>query len=810
MMPQNTNLDSPAPLQRSTLDESPITFNNESPVPPSDIALKPGRNKNKIILWIVIILGIFLIIGLILSGIEFYDRYLQKVALEKILPSNPNFVARITLNPDSPQFQMLEQNMQKFPGYNILKKDLDKSGEGKTLSQALQDNLKEQGLDFQADIEPALGEQAYLLIPDLSPLSQNLQQSLLSSAQNLSDYFYASSFLENSNERQIAASNSGIMPKVLGDTTDIFMNTALGSPVKPLDFIVASEIKDVEQAKKILDKLKKNTDKYEMTDLKFSGYAYYKIKMKPDDSQKNGIPLNYSETYNAFLGNNWISTSKESDMKNMIARRSSQHALRFFAKKDDTSLENNSDFQKVKNDLETAGKDNLFFVFCKLNFNDFFKEKGCTGDNCSSISDYIKYPDDIVSGYSLRLTPEGAIINFDRKTVPYDNFQNTPLEKSMATKIPEQVETRYADALLEYHNLKSVYYNLKKNNLTEKGLEKWNELLNEIRLASGVDLETDFIDLLSGNTGLAMFSKKDMAPAFALIMDVDSSEKMLETMKKIFNETIMSAQSKAMEAYAKSIDSSIEVNQILLEDCQTKVKGVTACSPQEIANFKNEIGKLTKQKNDYLKKAKESKNIPLTETVTSDGTIYSFSLGNIIPEALPSDNSSIVFSIARNQFILSSDRDTVAELMRELNNPNGQKLSASNNYAKATSSYYPQTYSNFYLNTLGLWNVADYYIKEVYKNIGSSGIKSGCFGRCPNNNNPQAVESQQKQEDAMFAVGSIIRTLKLFGASTFFDQKFIRSNLFINIEELRPEEKSRAEKTLGDLDAAQELSNNSF
>jgi len=164
------------------------------------------RNK-KIFKWLAIIVTIFLLLGLSVWGFYFYEKNFVNVSIEKILPSDANLVMRFTIDPNSEQFSFLEKNMEKFPGYSRLKKEMDDAGEGKTLSQIFQDKLKEKNLNFMEDIRPVIGENAYAIIPDAVNLRDNLKKEAILSQKKVKKYLASSvsnsQFLETGEEKKV-------------------------------------------------------------------------------------------------------------------------------------------------------------------------------------------------------------------------------------------------------------------------------------------------------------------------------------------------------------------------------------------------------------------------------------------------------------------------------------------------------------------------------------------------------------------------------------------------------------------------------
>ena len=60
-----------------------------------------------------------------------------------------------------------------------MKKEIDDVGDGKTLSQVIQDKFKALNIDFQEDVKAVLGEKAYVVVSDISPLGKNLNNKII-------------------------------------------------------------------------------------------------------------------------------------------------------------------------------------------------------------------------------------------------------------------------------------------------------------------------------------------------------------------------------------------------------------------------------------------------------------------------------------------------------------------------------------------------------------------------------------------------------------------------------------------------------
>ena len=709
-------------------------------------------------------LSLFLVLAILIGGaflgLSFYERYLHVISIEKILPANANIVTKVTINPDGEQFKLLESNLKKFPGYDLLKKELDKAGEGKTVSQVIQDKFKERGLDFQTDIKPVISEQAYIVIPNASPLGKNIQNDLLLSFDQKRPQAL-SALLENKDTA------------VLGES-DAKKQSA------QVDFIVASEIKNIKKAKDVLAKLQKD-NRYEVTAKSDKGYAYYELKLK-DASDSSSSYVNYIVTYHAMLGSNWVFTSSEDYMKQMIGLKKEQQFLSgLFSKNKIASLENDADFQKVDKELGDKSDSRLIEAYYKINFNDFFGDRDCVGSDCARVTDYIKYPENIISGFLVRVEPDGIVLTMDSNSVSLGDMQNVPTEKSLTRKIPQQIDGRWTDVFLEYNNLKELYYGFKKNNLTDKGLEEWNKSIYEIKNVVGIDIEANFIDLINGNSTFVLFTKKGNPSEGAAIFEISDPEKINNTMHKL------------IEAI-KNFQIGIYSSYLNAEEDMANNFG-TNSNPE----YAKQVQAMQKKYQEALAKVENS---AITETVLPEGKIYSYKIESPGDASfVPAFSVMLNYSLEDGKFIFSTDLDSLQSLLIGLKNVAQGVLAESTDYKTATRYYAPQMYADSYINTQGICNSVEYYFHKFFDTLYSAQAQF-----CDESNEDACqkqqdsmTEMKKKQDDGLFAFVSIARTLKLAGVYSVVSEKSIKTSWFLNIVEIPKEEKDRAESILEQL-----------
>lgn len=713
--------------------------------------------------WIAGIAAFFILSGGIAWGMSLYEHYLRVLPIESVLPADANVVVKITIDPDGEQFKLLESNLEKFPGYTLLKKKLDKAGEGKTVSQLIQDKVKERGLDFQSDIKPVISDQAYVVIPDASPLGKNIQNEALLTFDAQKNNFLASTDPDNREN------------VVLGDSTE------KATPI-PMDFIVAAEIINKGKAKEVLEKLQKD-NRYAVTTKTESGYTYYELKAQ-EVSEADPSYINYAVTYHVLLGSNWVFASREDYLKQAIAATKKQQIFSgFFSKTSVSSLKDNQDFQKVSSDLGNKDGDDLLRVYYKLNFSDFFGRRDCPGDDCSGVSDYIKYPENIIAGFLVRVEEEGIAITTESNGTSLGDLQNVPAEKSLAQVVPSQIDQRWTDVFFEYGNLKDLYYGFKKNNLTEKGLTEWNDTISQIKDISGIDPELNFIDLIKGNSTLMLFTKKSDAPEGAAIFEITDPEKMNDTMHKLV-EAIKKTQ---MESYAIFLDLDEESNFDL--------------------SYNPQYAKMDEQMQEMQKKYQAAfdrvKNSSIQETTLPEGKIYSYSIESPKTSSLlPAYSVTLNYSLEDGRFIFSTAYPAVQSLLASLKDGSQEtSLASSDSYKSASRHYAPQMYANAYVFTQGICNSVEYFYYKFSDNLNS--VRTELCSQQERDDcqkqQEQMLEAKKKWDDSVFAGLAVLRTLKLTGGYNAMADKSIKSAWFLNIVEIPKEEKARAEKILEQL-----------
>jgi hypothetical protein len=741
---------------------------------------------------------LFLLSAVILAagvfGFEQYEKYYKEITLEKILPAGANITVRITIDPQSRQFQYLEENMGKFPGYAILKKKIDKVGQGKTVSQIFQENLNDLNLDFQEDIKPLLGSDAYIIIPDLGPLGEKLQNQVLLS-QNGAKYFWEKikNGISPSAQELAAGGEPNNSTAVLGEEINRLAQGFYplagdeGKAEKKLDFITASNIKDLKKAREALDKMKKD-GKYEISQLRYKGFSYFKAKAKESAGQNpESEPFKFEETYHAILGKNWVVASREEDIKNIISRTKENLTISgMLSKNSQSSLSDDGDWKKVIENINKAGEESLVTAYYNINFKELFGKKECAGEaDCEDISRYLKLPEKRIGGFLLKADPKGFAMRSTANDIG-ENLNAKSLKEGLAKKIPQKINDRWTDVFWEHSGFKNAYYNFKKNNLTDKGLESLNNILAAVKAELGIDLETDFIDQIEGNIALSLFANKGLEPQEAFVAEIKDGEKMINSMKKI----VELVKASSAKIYAGGEMSALQ----------------QPLAPQQ-QSIAAEAEKKNKEMYDKIIQSQ------ITEAATPDGKIYSYKLP--VPDLTFAGGLSFDFSVENNIFILGSHYAAVESLLREIKNNAEGRLADNEFYKRGVPYSLPDRYINTFFYTEGIWDAIDYYMNDVGKKADEARAKAWqaslearneyCDGLADKSKDsicatpppaPPSNTSKSYEEEEKFAVRSIFQTIKVANFSKALKDGFAKSFIFVNIEEIPKEEKDRAEKIL--------------
>jgi hypothetical protein len=727
------------PITNFDPQPSAITYTSEPET--NQTAPAPKKSNLKKILLLV-----FLLLVLSSSGVwaffmfTNFEKYAKPIPILSLLPNDPNFVLIINSNPDSEQINVLEKNLQKFPGYQSLTKDFSNDSSSKSFTKIIQDKLKKYNIDFDQDFRNAFSDKTYVVINDLSPLGNELQKNTTVALMRGINSMHSLPS-DNSSDNKAIALNNNTSSAVLGDSTEKITYADFVMPT--LTFQAATEIKDLSRAKKLLEKIQQNTTN-KTTKNSYNGYDYYVVETGN---------ATYSKIYNALIGKNWIVASDENDLKNSINIAKSLSLLNISKQKNTLSLADNEKFKSVNDNLKSnISGDALVSFYLKLNFEKFLKPKKCEGSTnttCDSITSYIKYPQDIVAGFDIRSNQDGIGITMLSNKQNTSGIKNSKFINGMVSHLPAKVDNRFTDVLFEYSDPNNLYYSFKQNNLTEKGLEEYNKILKMGSDILGINFEADIVDQLNGESGFALFTAQGAEPEGVLTFKIKDTQKTYAVIEKIIT-TLKTAMLAQFASY-----------QNIPQKYQTP----------ESKQYGKEI-------NEKIKSISNAKIIP---TITESGTIYSFKIPDI--KILSFD-----FSIENNELLIGSHYNAVKSLLDSSKNK-GVSLSENVLYKKAQSYSAPEGYSQAFIVSQGIVNIIDYVINNT------SSLLSGASG-VPNQENELQKEAPASMDDSLIVTESILKTIKFLHTSQSVSGEFFQSATFFNLEALPQAEKDRAEKSI--------------
>ncbi len=717
----------------------------------------------------------FVFVAILLSGgawgAGWYAREVKSYPVLSVLPAAPDLVFEVNINADSKQYALLEKHASAFPGYGLLKKALDPVGEGKTLSEAFQDSLKRFNLDFDGDIKPVLGDSAYVTVSDMSPLGESLQKGAVaigsSSSRTLAGMIPPKKEGLAFSDRE----TSSPRPRVLGDMTVRGVENDY-APEKPIDFLVASPVRDRKKARDTFEKLRSGSD-FEVETLEYRGFSYFKVSLKskettlPDDISRF---IQFRTLYHGLVGGNWICASSEAELKKIFDRQASRRAWDSFTPKTSTStLADNDDFRSVRASLGNPDiAQSLVAGYFNVASDAFFKKSPCSGSMCSDPSEFIRYPERIMIGWSLGFTESGIDMRWTNKTDD-EALPGKPEAERLSNLVPQKAGGKWLNIFSEHDGLKNRFYNFKRTRLTEKGREAWEETRRAIQTATTIDIERDVIDHLSESVAVSVLTAKDAEPEGVLVARVDDPQAMKATIEKMvdFVRNTISMQKERM--FAGSAEMSRPLSDSFCDGSPERDKCIE--SIRQIRVQSDEL----KQKLDAMIVAAH-----LHETTTPEGVIYSFKLSNEFPYSF----ASFDFGFRDNILVFGTHFAAVQAFLREMgSNSTEKKLSHSDFYRKVQSASPGASYQDSFVVTQGVWDVAEYVLSTFSKAMNTWSSSSIA-----------QEEEKREMDDTLFAFGSALRTMKLIGSDSVSRNGFETSSFRCVIESLPDEEKQRAER----------------
>lgn len=718
----------------------------------------------KLAFWILVFVLIALLSGAGVWAANWYVRNVKVFPTLSVLPAAPDVALEVNINPDSKEYALLEKHASAFPGYGLLKKSLDPVGEGKTLSKVFQDSFKHFGLDFEGDIRPVLGESAFVIVSDMSPVGESFRKTSVALGQSVSQKI---SRLFSSAPRKIAFSGGSpplSRPEVLGDMTVRGIENDF-APTKPLDFLVASPVQNREKALQTLEKMTKNPE-FDIERKEFQGLSYFKVSLKskeresaPDDLSRF---VRFRTLYHALVGGNWVFGSSEEEMRRVLERQAARNAMELFMfEKPVATLADNADFRLVRDELGgPAISEALVIGYFNVASDSFFQKPSCSGNSCLDVPEWFRYPERIVLGWSLGFTETGIDARWTNKTES-ESLIGKPEGEKFSGLVPQKADGKWLNIFSENDGPKNRFYDFKRTRLTDTGREVWEEMRSNIQKATTIDIERDVIDHLSDSVAFSVLTAGSAEPEGVFVARVDDPQAVRAVIERI----VEFVRGKFLE----------EKN--ILENRESG--GVSDCFEYFGDGYKNlraceiSVGKRTQVEKERLEGIINSAHI--TETTTPEGTIYSFKLSSEFPYSL----MSFDFGFKDNVLVLGTHFAAVQAFLREMG-PGGteKKLAHSDFYQKVRSDFSNASYQNSFVVLAGLWDVVRYGVDLISKNASLLGGE------------------QQEGDDALFLMGSFLRTVKLIGNNTVSRNGFETSSSRLVIEPLPAEEKVRAERIL--------------
>lgn len=720
-------------------------------------------------LWGIAAILIAILLGAAVWGATWYVREIKTYSTLSVLPLAPDFAFEVNIDADSDEYALLEKYASAFPGYALLKKSLDPVGEGKTLSKAIQDSLKRFNLDFDGDLKSVLGDSAYVVVSDMSPVGESLQRGVIA--------YGASTFREMSRllspEREQLASLS--RPTVLGDMTVRGVENDF-APEKPLDFLVASPVRDRKRAFDALEKLRSNAE-FETEKLRYRGLSYFKVSFKskadvsPDDLSRF---VRFRTLYHALVGGNWVFGSSEEELKRILDRQAERQGWELIISRPSTpTLANNDEFRAVREELGAPNiSESLVHGYFNVASETFFKKPSCSGVSCGDMTEYFRSPERIVLGWSIGVTEEGIDMRWSNKTED-EALPGKPESERFSSLLPQKSDEKWINIFSEHDGLKDRFYNFKRMRLTDAGREAWEEARDAIRVATNIDIERDGIDHLSDSVAFSVLTARGVEPEGVWVARVDDPQSTRVTIEKVveFVRNMLTEQRTKLDAttdiYANLVDSW--------------------CS--ESANTKDCIADVNRMRegNDTLKQ-KLSAMIDaahLTETVTPEGTIYSFKLSDDFPYSF----ASFDFGFRDGVLVLGTHFAAVRSFLHEMGSDGTEKkLASSDFYQKVRSASAEASYQSSFVVMAGVWDVIRYLSDVATKALSEGGMMAPTTD--------DSADTRREVDDSVFAIGALLRTVKLVGSDSVSRNGFETSSFRATIEALPLEERQRAERIL--------------
>lgn len=763
------------------MDEAKVTpeitpqqdVQQQSTVGAEKVPVASKKHGHKLLWWIFGgVLGLVLVGGLI-YGLITYDKYVRTIDVETVMPGGSHLVLHVTINPAAQQYVDLEINMEKIPGYHLIKKELDEAGTGKTLSQFIHDSLAQQGLNYEDDIAPALADEAIIVIPDVSAVKGKLEEQIaraqtrtLALAPNERGVIMGVQSENNDlvqlDEGQESSVEMPQEPEVEEQPLEAPEETVASQT--PIKFMMSAKVKDMSEARRTLKKFQEDESRYNMEQKNIYGYKYYRQQMKNDHG--DGSLVGVGDLYHALLGGQWIFSNDEEYLRDAIARKKAIGPLGFMFDEDDlpeASLAEDAVYNGLSENLEAHGKAFLASAFINVDQSIFTGRADSTEMTVqmeNEIASYIKYPQRYKGAFGVMIDPKGILIKnvTHQETILSEDIKNTPYNVGMVENVPSQLNEKFTDIFLEYDNIRDLYYSFKKNALTQEGIDELNVMRDQMRVDIGLDYETDVIDQLEGEMALSLFTRATVAPEGALMVRVNdparmvtSFEKMVEALKMVYMEKL-----RAQEAMCISI-----------EDVQMATEfGCDTLSGQIVAIDDSGI----------------------TQTDVANGTIYSYKV--------PETQMSFDFGFKDHILIFGSNYATVESLLGA--DPELQ-LAKDRSYELSFSELDKEGYIVARVKPFGVWNGISYMLDAFI--YGQMQFSEEELSAMPPEQRVMIDQMRAQQDDLSFLIGALARTFDTVTGirSIAESDNYVRTGTYFYVVDLPEADKKRANEIIDTL-----------
>jgi hypothetical protein len=610
---------------------------------------------------------------------------------------------------------------------------MDKVGEGKDASDSLLSKWKSVGLDFDEDIKPALGNVAYVVLPDIRPIEQMVGKELGGLGMPTLDRYAAGNDVSDPGKGRI-----------LGwSTVESESEPAERSAV--LDFVMTAQIRDLEKAKNALSKV--SGEHFLVERLTYEGYEYLRITAKKKDShdpEPSTISLKSDVTYHAALGLNWVVTSKEDWLREMVDRRLARNFVTFAKKKE--SLSDNAHYSEIMTRLK-AGEDHLISAYYRWGAR----------QNCEDLGDLCKYFKDMgiyEGGFLLGAKEDGFVV---QTAVMNEMIQNKRKPNGYGTgfaaSLPKSTQGLWGDVFYEMSDFKTAYYDFKRNYVTDEGLDEWNKALDGIMLETGIHPERDAIDHMNGSVAFLLMTgnKKTPVPVFAVNVDG------VEPFKRI------------LEMYVEKMNKEASALRTML------------CDNPEMVLFPEEWDMTGEQKmpDSCLPEKRAVALVSIEERKKTGGSVFVVhSDMQTLYGGEPSETALGIQGDVMKTLYLSTSAAMVEELVSA---PLASTATLANDkeYGFAEKYLGSSGSSRLHIVPIGLF--------YAFSSVFDAGIQPDNTQSAP----PIELEGEKKRKDDLnYAMTSVFRTLQ---SLSFQEIENGSSSIFLHIEELPKADKERAD-----------------